>query len=120
MPLTSYSVLIVEDEFLIAIDLADIFGDANALVVGPAATVSEALKLLDDQVIHAAVVDVNLREENSLAIALALESAGIPFIYHTAHAELGTLGWPVAPIVKKPSNPATLVATVSNLLAPRK
>ncbi len=118
MSLTSHRVLIVEDEFLIAMDLTDIIRDAGALVVGPAATVREALNLLEDQVVHAAVVDINLGEENSLAVALALENSGIPFVYHTAHEAPGTLGWPVAPIVRKPSIPTALISAISTLLDP--
>lgn len=56
------TVLIVEDEFLIAIDLKLLLERRGWWVLGPAATVEEALGLLDDELPAVALLDVTLEK----------------------------------------------------------
>ncbi len=114
--LTSVSILIVEDEVLIALDLSHTFRAAGAEIVGPAGTADDALTLLSERQIDAAVVDVNLGEGDSLPIVHALARTGIPFLYYTGHEAPASLGWPRAKVIKKPALPSALVAAVSELL----
>ena len=60
-------ILIVEDEALIAMALADGLEDAGHEVVGPAATIAEALALCDEAPPppELAVLDINLRDGSS-------------------------------------------------------
>lgn len=53
-------VLIVEDEPFIALDLAQAVESAGGIVIGPAATVAQALALVQASVLEAAILDVNL------------------------------------------------------------
>ena len=53
-------ILAVEDEGLIAMELDDMLGDLGHEVIGPAATVESALRLLEGARPDAAVVDANL------------------------------------------------------------
>ena len=53
-------VLIVEDEPFIAWDLAQAVASAGGVVIGPAATVAEALALVQASVLEGAILDVNL------------------------------------------------------------
>ena len=53
-------VLIVEDEPFIASDIAQAVESAGGVVVGPAATVAQALALVQASVLEAAILDVNL------------------------------------------------------------
>jgi CheY-like chemotaxis protein len=81
------SVLVVEDEYLIAADLYVSLMDAGAMVVGPVSTIGDALNELqsrDD--IDAAVVDLDLHGEDGAAVADALASKGIPFVFATAYS----------------------------------
>jgi ActR/RegA family two-component response regulator len=64
MPTIAKSVLLVEDNWVIATELATTLGVAGYTVVGPAATLSEALTLAQTP-IHFAVVDLNLSGERS-------------------------------------------------------
>ncbi len=80
-------VLIVEDEWLVAIDLAEeVTGDGYE-VLGPAHTVSEALDLIKDADVDAALLDVNLRNETSYPVAEALAERGVPFSFLSGYAE---------------------------------
>ena len=114
--LNQHCILIVEDEIVVAMDLADIVRDAGAEVVGPAMSVAEALRLIETHNITGAILDVQLGNDNSLSVAKRLEAAKIPFVLHTGNRSDGWYtGWPQAPILKKPSEPGRLVATLAAL-----
>ena len=53
-------VLIVEDEPIIAMDLAQAVESAGGVVIGPAATLAQALALIHASVLEAAILDANL------------------------------------------------------------
>ncbi len=72
-------VLIVEDEFIIADQIENVVLDLGYEVLGPAATVDGALKLLERERPDVALLDANLRGEISAAVAQALSAARIPF-----------------------------------------
>jgi CheY-like chemotaxis protein len=79
----SSRVLVVEDDTLLAFEMQDILSDAGYDVVGPAATIAEALALIDSRNPHAAFVDCNLNGEPATAVALALTAKNIPFVVVT-------------------------------------
>lgn len=117
MRLDHQHVLIVEDEFFIALDLEDSVRDAGANVVGPAANVKDALALLDAETVTAAILDVNLGRELSLAVAQRLERDQIPFIYHSGQTTLlGSPAWPKATVVNKPAMPIALIAALAEAI----
>lgn len=80
-------VMIVEDEYLIAMDLALGLGDLGAEIVGPAGSVREALELLEDagNTLDGAVLDVNLRDERVYPVADALRARGVPFVFASGY-----------------------------------
>lgn len=77
-------ILIVEDEPLIAMCLADAVTCKEGLVIGPAASVKEALVLIEHHVIAAAILDANLIDRDVTPVALLLTKLHVPFIVHTA------------------------------------
>ena len=98
MALQHHNVLVVEDEILIALILRDELLDAGARVVGPAMSVAEALRLIENEKPTAAILDVNLGSEVSLPVAQRLEADAVPFILHTGNLANGLPhGWPQVP-----------------------
>ncbi|SBW00280.1 conserved hypothetical protein [uncultured Alphaproteobacteria bacterium] len=82
-------VLVVEDEALIAMDLADQIEADGGVVLGPAATSEAALALLAAAPeIGAAVLDVVLGRDTAFAVAAALTRRGIPFVFYTGYDDL--------------------------------
>lgn len=80
-------VLLVEDEFLLALDLAQQLEAAGFEVIGPAATVAEARQALQNDGCNAAVLDVNLgRGETSEPIAHDLIGLGVPIVVVSGYA----------------------------------
>jgi CheY-like chemotaxis protein len=73
-------VLVVEEEALVALELAQALAGAGHEVVGPAGSVRQALSLLKDAGCDAAVLDMQLGGETAEAIATQLARDGTPFL----------------------------------------
>ncbi len=103
-------VLVVEDDALIALDIARQLTDAGFEVIGPALSVARALKLIGHQGCDVAVLDVNLGHETSEAIAHDLRARGTPFIVLSGYSkEQHPEGLQGAPVLSKPVRPRDLV-----------
>jgi DNA-binding NtrC family response regulator len=85
--LSGRAILAVEDDYLVAADLACALEDAGALVVGPLPSVQEAIDLLESNAstVDAAVIDINLGGERAYPLADALALRGIPFVFATGY-----------------------------------
>lgn len=79
-------VLIVEDEYYLAADLAEALQARGARIVGPVGTFDEALAAVAADEIDMALLDMNLRGEMSFAVAERLAEAGIPFVIATGYS----------------------------------
>ena len=62
LDLSKHRILVVEDEALIAFEIEEIIKDAGGVVAGPFATVDEALRLIENENISAAILDMQLWE----------------------------------------------------------
>ncbi len=81
-----FRVLVVEDEYFVADDLALAFEELGAEVVGPVPTRDKALAVLDSgTAIDVAVLDINLQGEAAFPVADALIERGIPFVFATGY-----------------------------------
>jgi CheY-like chemotaxis protein len=85
------SVLVVDDESMIAMFLQDMLLDLGCTVVGPAATVASAMALIEtcSHTLDGALLDVNLRGELVYPVADALTRLGVPFVFVTGYAGHG-------------------------------
>ncbi|MBO1076002.1 response regulator [Roseomonas marmotae] len=116
MGLNGRRILIVEDEALIAMLVEDALLDAGADVLGPAATVEEALALFASGKPEAAVLDINLAGQLSTPVADRLADSGVPFVVATGY---GAAGLPDrhrgVPVLAKPYDPRELVEALEKL-----
>ncbi|WP_241659500.1 response regulator [Sphingomonas glacialis] len=112
------SILIVEDESLIALGLAMAVEDLGSDVVGPVATVADALALLAVGGIDAAVIDANLLDGLVTPVAMLLTEQGVPFVVHSATGLPGELASALAqaPLVMKPARPEHVVGKLIHSL----
>ena len=76
-------ILIVEDEAMVALSLANLVTDAGFLVLGPVASGSEAAQALDQSRPHAAILDMMLKDGVATRVATELARRGIPFIVYS-------------------------------------
>jgi CheY-like chemotaxis protein len=109
--------LIVEDDYLIAADLANSLEELGIDVVGPTGSVEDALDLVESQGerLDAAVLDINLREEPVYPVANALAARGIPFVFTTGYdAAAIPEAYASAPRCEKPVDRTHLVRWLSS------
>ena len=114
LPLRGHSVLIVEDEPLIALDLVDSFRRAGASVL-TAHRLEDGLRLAGLPELSAAVVDFGLSDGDGTALCERLKQRGIPFILHSGYSHVQE-AYRDAVLVLKPANPDVLVSAVARLL----
>jgi CheY-like chemotaxis protein len=122
--LSGQHVLIVEDEYFLAQDLVDYFQDLGVQVLGPAASVSEALRLLESAEVQGAILDVNLRGERVYPVADVLRQRHVPFVFASGYGgELERRAYADVPRCIKPVDfdvlAKTLVEQMDGERAPR-
>lgn len=85
-PLAGRRVLVIEDEYFIADDLARALGALGAEIVGPVAEVEDAEDILSaGTVIHGALLDINLHSVMSFPLARLLLARKIPLVFTTGY-----------------------------------
>jgi two-component system, response regulator PdtaR len=115
----AHRILIVEDEFLIAMELDSTLRSAGYEVLGPVPNVGEALGLLRAERPDAAVLDVSLAGEWVTPVAVVLRAMFVPFILTSAYGSADLHAEPVlrnAVNVGKPSRSELLLKELHDLL----
>lgn len=98
------SILVIEDEPLIAMMLEDFLDSLGHRVVGTAETVETALARIEEGGFDVAIVDVHLKDgEKVWPVADRLTSRGLPFILATGgHVEPPPPEYAAVPVISKP------------------
>jgi two-component system, response regulator PdtaR len=112
-------VLVVEDEFIIALDLELILQKHGFRVLGLAATVAQALQMLARETPDVALLDVNLKGEPVTPVAETLQARGVPFVLVSAYDRPPQLPAEIlvaAPNVGKPISERYLLAALAQVL----
>jgi DNA-binding NarL/FixJ family response regulator len=114
-------VLILEDEPIIALDLAATIEAADGCVVGPAGTVAAALALLEDQDVSGAILDANLPDGELTPVAILLIERGIPLVIYSAIGAPDELRkhHPDVPVCLKPTMSDRVVEALLKLMIER-
>lgn len=114
-----FTVLVVEDETLIAWDIADSLEMSGYAVAGPFQTLALGMEAARTRRFDAAVLDINLGAETVWPLADTLCAMGIPFVFNTAdraHPELAGRFSHVR-VLRKPSAQGEMEAAVAGLLS---
>src|SRR3712207_2858614 len=110
-------VLIVEDEYFLADDMAQVLQKLGAQVVGPVQTPDKALLLLADKPVDAAILDINLKGRMVFPVADALREQGIPFVFATGYDEAAVPeAYKDVPRWEKPFKPEDLAKALPSLV----
>ena len=114
-------ILIVEDEYFIADDLAQVLARFGAEIVGPVATRDGALGLLATaEPVDLAVLDINLRSESVFPVADLLTERGVPFVFATGYDQASIPAqYQHVPRWEKPVAPAALAQALLEILPNR-
>src|SRR3954470_16231650 len=114
--------LVVEDEYLIAADLMASLESLGVEVIGPAASVEDALSLVDNNFdrLDGAVLDINLRNERVYPVADALAARGVPFVFTTGYDAVAVpTTYASVPRCEKPVDKTHLVRLLSTTPTPK-
>jgi two-component system, response regulator PdtaR len=115
--LRGLDVLIAEDEFLTALDIAQAVEALGGEVLGPVAEVSDGLALVNRSQPDVALLDVQLRDGFVTPLATALDRMDVPFALVTGYQgqELELMPLKNAPRLSKPYRRSDLARTAELL-----
>jgi DNA-binding response OmpR family regulator len=118
-PLSGVTVLVVEDDLFLAMDLEDTLVGMGAVVVDVCHTLDEAMAWADADDFAVAVLDFSLGSDSVTPLARRLARRNAPFILYTgmSPSDQTLVEWRDFPIVEKPASPHTLVAAIKSVLA---
>jgi len=110
------SIMIVEDDPFIAMDLEDTFEAEGYIILGPFADVESGLEFLKNDVPDFAMLDYNLGRETSIPLARTLQKQGIPYVFLSGQAEQVVMSHDILarPVIAKPFVPEQLIELVEN------
>ncbi|MFL6733973.1 MAG: response regulator [Sphingomicrobium sp.] len=115
-PLQGVSVLVVEDEFYLAMDIKEEIERAQGTVFGPAPDSTATMSLIAEQRPDCAVVDINLGEGASFEVATELHRRRIPFLFLTGYeADLIPSDLAHIPRIEKPAEVSRVIEAITRL-----
>lgn len=114
--LSGRSILIVEDEMLVLLNIEDMLSDHGCTSVSSAASADQAIAFIATQSFDAALVDLNLNGMKSYRVADALAARGVPFVFSTGYSKDSVdEGYRDRPVLGKPYSDVELVETLTRL-----
>ncbi|GBQ51471.1 response regulator receiver:GAF [Komagataeibacter europaeus LMG 18890] len=116
---TDADILLVEDQFLIAMEAEWAIEESNLGQVRTVASVYEALTAIRTRVPDVAILDVNLGDENSIEVAHMLRARGVPFIFATGYADRTMIPPDLrdVPVERKPYSATALAERIRQLVS---
>jgi DNA-binding response OmpR family regulator len=112
--LVGQSVLVVEDEPLIALDIVEGLKGAGASVF-TAHCLRDALALADHPDLSAAILDFGLSDGDAAPVCERLNKRDIPFVLYSG-CEHPDAAWHRSATLRKPATRSALVETLARLL----
>jgi DNA-binding response OmpR family regulator len=106
-------ILLLEDEPLVGLEIADTLGACGAHVVS-ACRVADAITSVDRHQISAAVLDIKLGGDDCALLCEHLLQRQIPFVFYSGYAKAPD-GWNNVPIISKPARGSQIVDAVERL-----
>ena len=111
------SILLVEDDPLLAMDVEAVLQAAGYRIMGSAATTAEAMEILHEETPDLAVLDLNLGAEMSFPVFDYLARIGAPFVVLSGHSpETIPIRHAQHAFLQKPYDPRNLLQTIRALL----
>ena len=114
-PLRSHQVLVVEDSWHIAGAIKTVVETVGMTVVGPAATLADAEKLMASNALDMAVVDINLQGELTYGLIEKLIASKIAVVIVSGYEVLPEIADRADAVLKKPIRAGVLLATLQRI-----
>jgi CheY-like chemotaxis protein len=118
-PLSGLSVLLLEDEFLIALDAQEILTGLGAAQVEIVNTLAAARDALETAGFHLALLDINVNGEMSYPVAERFAAENVPVVFASGYElrDPPTLNGTPVPCISKPYTRDDLKSVVVAALA---
>ncbi len=117
MSLLGKRILVVEDEFVLALCVGQVLEDQGCAVIGPATSVQQGLKLVEETKVNGAILDINLNGEMVYPVARELMDRNIPFVFTTGYSSLDVpSSYRSVPRLDKPVEPGLFIRVLEKLL----
>jgi CheY-like chemotaxis protein len=111
------SILLVEDEVMIRMMVADMLEELGYTIAGEAGDIDEGIRLVQAIDFDIAILDVNVNGKVITPVAEAVNMRGLPFVFATGY---GAQGLPEKfrdrPTLQKPFQIETLARTIETVL----
>jgi CheY-like chemotaxis protein len=111
------SILLVEDEVMIRMMVADMLEELGYTIAGEAGDIDEAIRLVQSTDFDLAILDVNVNGKVISPVAEAVQLRNLPFVFATGY---GAQGLPEKfrdrPALEKPFQMETLARVIENAL----
>lgn len=113
------SILVAEDEMIIAMDLRNTVEEAGYRVEGPHAGISSAMLAFQKQKPDLAILDIQLDDGTVFEFAAKLAEQDVPIIFHSGRHTAAEIAerFPGALTLEKPCPPAEVIEAVGDVLA---
>jgi CheY-like chemotaxis protein len=108
------SILVVEDDPLIRLELTSLFESVGAQVTATS-TYEQAVAAIEQNQICAALLDHGLQEDNIAPLCRLLAERQIPYMFYTGYPDLEQ-NYPRAIIVQKPASAEVLLTRMADLI----
>jgi len=117
-PFAGRRILIVEDEYFLADDLANEFARQGADIIGPLSEIADAIDLLNSgSQLDAALLDINVRNAQIFPLADALRERNVPFVFTTGyHKDWIRPEFADVPLYEKPLDLPAVVGCLAELM----
>lgn len=113
-------ILVVEDNYTIAEELADFVRTRGYAVGGMAGSVEQSLRLVTDRSFDGAIIDIDLSGRPSFPVCHALRSRGVPFLFLTGHSATRVPHeFDAAPYLLKPVQESALGSALDHIVSHR-
>ena len=118
-PAAERQVIVVEDEFIIALDVSETVQDLGYDLEGPFADKAHAFESLDDHMPDCAILDVFTGDGEVYPLADKLTAAGVPIVFHSGHVSPDEVKarYPDAQACAKPCPPDRLIGALQQAVA---
>src|SRR5262245_8889386 len=120
MNLAGLNLLVLEDEYLIGLDLIALLEECGARSVRVLSTIEELIAWIDSrEMCDVSILDVVARGRSSLSAASLLKQLGIPLVFTTAydHERRGVEGFAGVPVILKPYGKHQILQAIASALS---
>lgn len=116
--LAGLRVLVVEDEFLVALSLEEDLRAAGCHVIGPFGDLATATHAARAEEFDIALLDVNLRGEKIFTVADDLQARGVKFVLLSGYGKMDLPDrFRASPRLAKPYDPRQLLREIERLVS---